>query len=76
MGGEVQEVGLGDPVKGAPGVTEYVLHGSRNQGGTAPWTWVLLRAKASTTEVQVSVGALWKSVPVRSTGSPCSPPAS
>jgi hypothetical protein len=58
VGGQVQETGLGDPVTKAAGMTEYVLHGTKNQGGTAPWNWVVLTGSATTSKVQVSAGAL------------------
>jgi hypothetical protein len=51
-GGDVLEDGLGDPVKGASGITEYVLHDAKHQPGAEPWQWVVVAGKAATTKVE------------------------
>jgi len=54
---DVLEDGLGDPVKGAAGVTEYVLHDAQHQAGAQPWQWVVVAGKASISKVETAPSA-------------------
>ena len=54
LGDQVQDVGLGDPLKGGKGVLEYVVHGAKNQAGAAPWQWVVVVGTAATTKIEIA----------------------